>query len=67
MGIPVDNKTEAIFANFKYNLSEKNIYSIWYQRSRNEWIQSSKCYTCQLTLLVTAAAWWRNDHSKNSS
>ena len=54
MGIPLDNKTEAWFANFKYNLSEKTFIQFGIREQEMTGYRAQNLYL-PVTALVTAA------------
>ena len=55
MGIPVDNKTEAYFANFKYNLSDKTFVQFGFREQEIVGYRAQNLYL-PLTALLTQAS-----------
>ena len=55
MGIPVDNKTEAYFANFKYNLSDKTFVQFGFREQEIVGYMAQNLYL-PLTALLTQAS-----------
>ena len=54
MGIPLDNKTEAYFANFKYNMTEKTFIQFGFREQEMIGYRAQNLYL-PVTALVTAA------------
>ena len=54
MGIPLDNKTEAYFANFKYNMSERTFIQFGFREQEMIGYRAQNLYL-PVTALVTAA------------
>ena len=54
MGIPVDNKTEAYFANFKYNLSEKTFIQFGFRDQENDFYTQQSLYLPRTALVGQA-------------
>ena len=55
MGIPVDNRTEAYFANFKYNMSERTFIQLGFRHQELEGFRAQNLYL-PLTALLTQAS-----------
>ena len=55
MGIPLDNRTEAYFANFKYNMSERTFIQLGFRHQELEGFRAQNLYL-PLTALLTQAS-----------